>query len=530
MGSWEFCDDADELADAWAGEIAAAMRELGVEGSVIALDRLGTPGFLALQRMGFTFVDSAPTTEAAREVKTPEEVRLFRANGPLLMDMLGAFEAAIEPGVRERDLLAVLADRMHRGGGEFQATSTVASGPNTNPWRAEATDRALESGDLVFVDTDTVGIGGAFFCVSRTFPVGGGAERRPARPLRRRVRVARRDEGRRGAGPHLRRDRGARAGPARAVPSPALRGHGAQRGPRGGEPEHLLPVRPPVERRPRDPRGHGRWSSSCTRARSGRATASSSATWCWSPPTASRCSRPTRSSTGSGATGRVGGWTCPSRSGSVCSASWWTRATRGRRRGSGRRRWAGASRTTTTTSRCSSRPRAAPRTTWRPTSCSCGSPRSKTVKNRLHFDLRPDDQAAHVSRLVGLGATRADVGQTGERALDRARRSRGQRVLRAAAAPARRGLTTTLSPAGARLGVSAAYALGTGFPGGYGHAQNDVEGGHLLRPGDDPGRRLPGHRGEDAPVQPDPRRGRRADPHEADVLGRRRRGPVRRRS
>ena len=172
MGSWEFCDDADELADAWAGEIAAAMRELGVEGSVIALDRLGTPGFLALQRMGFTFVDSAPTTEAAREVKTPEEVRLFRANGPLLMDMLGAFEAAIEPGVRERDLLAVLADRMHRGGGEFQATSTVASGPNTNPWRAEATDRALESGDLVFVDTDTVGIGGAFFCVSRTFPVG----------------------------------------------------------------------------------------------------------------------------------------------------------------------------------------------------------------------------------------------------------------------------------------------------------------------------------------------------------------------
>jgi hypothetical protein len=41
-------------------------------------------------------------------------------------------------------------------------------------------------------------------------------------------------------------------------------------------------------------------------------------------------------------------------------------------------------------------------------------PESKTVKNRLHFDLRPDDQAAHVSRLVGLGATRADVGQTGD--------------------------------------------------------------------------------------------------------------------
>ena len=38
-------------------------------------------------------------------------------------------------------------------------------------------------------------------------------------------------------------------------------------------------------------------------------------------------------------------------------------------------------------------------------------PEGKTVKNRLHIDLRPDDQAAEVSRLEGLGATRTSVGQ-----------------------------------------------------------------------------------------------------------------------
>jgi hypothetical protein len=38
-------------------------------------------------------------------------------------------------------------------------------------------------------------------------------------------------------------------------------------------------------------------------------------------------------------------------------------------------------------------------------------PEGKTVKNRLHLDLRPDDQAAEVERLLALGATRADVGQ-----------------------------------------------------------------------------------------------------------------------
>lgn len=38
-------------------------------------------------------------------------------------------------------------------------------------------------------------------------------------------------------------------------------------------------------------------------------------------------------------------------------------------------------------------------------------PEAKTVKNRLHIDLRPDDQAAEVARLESLGATRVGVGQ-----------------------------------------------------------------------------------------------------------------------
>jgi predicted enzyme related to lactoylglutathione lyase len=38
-------------------------------------------------------------------------------------------------------------------------------------------------------------------------------------------------------------------------------------------------------------------------------------------------------------------------------------------------------------------------------------PDRKSVKNRLHFDLRPDDQAVEVGRLEALGARRADVGQ-----------------------------------------------------------------------------------------------------------------------
>ena len=41
-------------------------------------------------------------------------------------------------------------------------------------------------------------------------------------------------------------------------------------------------------------------------------------------------------------------------------------------------------------------------------------PETKSVKNRLHLDFRPDDRDAEVERLLALGATRADVGQREE--------------------------------------------------------------------------------------------------------------------
>lgn len=36
---------------------------------------------------------------------------------------------------------------------------------------------------------------------------------------------------------------------------------------------------------------------------------------------------------------------------------------------------------------------------------------AKSVKNRLHLDLRPDDQDQDVARLLALGAVRVDIGQ-----------------------------------------------------------------------------------------------------------------------
>jgi predicted enzyme related to lactoylglutathione lyase len=39
------------------------------------------------------------------------------------------------------------------------------------------------------------------------------------------------------------------------------------------------------------------------------------------------------------------------------------------------------------------------------------NPDEKVVKNRLHFDLVPDDQDAEVARIRALGGRHADIGQ-----------------------------------------------------------------------------------------------------------------------
>jgi predicted enzyme related to lactoylglutathione lyase len=41
-------------------------------------------------------------------------------------------------------------------------------------------------------------------------------------------------------------------------------------------------------------------------------------------------------------------------------------------------------------------------------------PEAKEVKNRIHLDLRPEDQAYEVERLEELGARRVSVGQSGQ--------------------------------------------------------------------------------------------------------------------
>src|SRR3954453_2337197 len=87
-----------------------------------------------------------------------------------------------------------------------------------------------------------------------------------------------------------------------------------------------------------------------------------------------------------------------------CETSPSTAPTRSRARGSGHKRSAGTS-TTTTIRKCSSR-----QSSHRPgpvRRCCSPVPEPRTVKNRMHVDLQPSDgtREEEVERLLALGAT-----------------------------------------------------------------------------------------------------------------------------
>lgn len=161
-----------EFARRWADEIVSL---LGVGHRDIAVDRLDPVGFEALTQLGVRVHDGQVVANQARMVKTLEEVSLMRRSIAACEDGLAEMHSMIEPGVTENEAWSVLHRSNIASGGEWLETRLLTSGPRTNPWYQECSDRVMEAGDLVALDTDLIGIGGYSVDVSRTWCVGGAA-------------------------------------------------------------------------------------------------------------------------------------------------------------------------------------------------------------------------------------------------------------------------------------------------------------------------------------------------------------------
>ena len=166
--------DADSPGKAalWARQIRDVLEERGLAGQRIGIDVLDFNGYAALQALGLELADADRAMSAARIIKLPDEVELMRRSCTVVEDALREMERAIRPGVSENELLSIFWQRILAQGGEHCFTRLLVSGQKTNPWLHEADGKLVEAGDLVAIDTDTIGPEGYVADFSRTFLCG----------------------------------------------------------------------------------------------------------------------------------------------------------------------------------------------------------------------------------------------------------------------------------------------------------------------------------------------------------------------
>ena len=164
----------DETAGAFAEEIIDLLKTHGCGSMKIGLDRCNHLHALALEKRGAQVKDCQAEILAVRAVKTPEEIRCLAGEHGWRRSGGGCGARGDQPGISENELFAIMYHEVIRQGGEFIETRLLTSGQRTNPWFNEASGRRIRPGELLALDTDTIGCYGYFSDFSRTFRCGPG--------------------------------------------------------------------------------------------------------------------------------------------------------------------------------------------------------------------------------------------------------------------------------------------------------------------------------------------------------------------
>lgn len=174
---------AGERAALFAAEVAGVLRDRGLAGDRIGVDRMDAYGFLALQDAGVSVAPAQLALEQARAVKGPEELELIRRSVGVCDAAVAHLRDVLRPGMTENEAWAAFTGHAFAAGGEYVECRLLTSGPRTNPWFREASDRRIEPGDIVSFDTDLIGPAGYLADLSRAYLVGSTTPSSPQRRL-----------------------------------------------------------------------------------------------------------------------------------------------------------------------------------------------------------------------------------------------------------------------------------------------------------------------------------------------------------
>lgn len=159
----------EEKAQSWALEVADLMAQHGAGNRRLAVDRCDPWGAERLKAQGIQLFDAQPLMEQARLIKSPQEIASHRVSMDVCDLAIARMRASLVPGITENQLWSIMHGTNVAQGGEWAESRLLNSGPRTNPWFQDASDKVIEAGEMVCFDTDMVGPGGYLSDISRSF-------------------------------------------------------------------------------------------------------------------------------------------------------------------------------------------------------------------------------------------------------------------------------------------------------------------------------------------------------------------------
>jgi Xaa-Pro aminopeptidase len=155
-----------------ARKIRVELEERGLLAEPVGVDALEPAVLFALQAEGVNVVDGQQLMQAARVVKTQDEITLLTTACMMVDAAYEELYRAMRPGMRENECVALVNKVLYDMGSEHVEGVNAISGERCNPHPHVYTDRALRPGDPAYFDI-LHSFMGYRTCYYRTFAVGG---------------------------------------------------------------------------------------------------------------------------------------------------------------------------------------------------------------------------------------------------------------------------------------------------------------------------------------------------------------------
>ena len=152
-------------------EIKQLLADQGLDGQPVGVDIIELPFLAEMQRQGLTVVDAQQLMLDARQIKSADEIMLLTQAAAMVDGVYTDIVAALKPGVRENEIVALASKRLYDMGSEQVEAINAVSGERCNPHPHNFSDRIIRPGDQAFFDI-TQSYNGYRTCYYRTFSVG----------------------------------------------------------------------------------------------------------------------------------------------------------------------------------------------------------------------------------------------------------------------------------------------------------------------------------------------------------------------